>query len=293
MLSVLTIVRNREAHLAQLVEGLRRSAHQPDELVIVDMSDTPVARPAAAFPIRIERFETSGLPLAAARNRASAFARGDQLLFLDVDCIAMHDCLGRLAATLDAHDALLCADVRYLGPSGARKSWGEEELLATGAAHPVRRFPVEGLREEPDAGLFWSLAFAIRRARFEALGGFDETFTGYGAEDTDFGYRARAAGLPLIFVGGAIACHQYHDTHDPPIQHLGDIVANARRFHARWRRWPMRGWLDQFEAMGLIGWREGAPVIVRQPTAEERCATRSIWPQTSTESADMLTSGAE
>ena len=68
MLSVLTIVRNREAHLAQLVEGLRRSARQPDELVIVDMSATPVNRPAATFPIRLERFETIGLPLAAARN---------------------------------------------------------------------------------------------------------------------------------------------------------------------------------------------------------------------------------
>ncbi|MGE4304025.1 MAG: glycosyltransferase family 2 protein [Novosphingobium sp.] len=281
MLSVLTIVRNREAHLAQLVEGLRRSARQPDELVVVDMSDTPVDRPTAAFPIRVERFETIGLPLAAARNRAGAVARGDQLLFLDVDCIAMRDCPGRLSTTLDAHDALLCADVRYLGPGDARTGWEEKELLATGAPHPVRDFPVDGLREEPDAGLFWSLAFAIRRARFEALGGFDEAFTGYGAEDTDFGYRARAMGLPLLFVGGAIACHQYHDSHDPPIQHLEDIVANAQRFEARWREWPMRGWLDRFEAMGLIDWQDGAPVVLRQPTADERAATLSTWPKTS------------
>ena len=40
--SVLTIVRNRAAHLDQLVEGLRRSATPPAELVVVDMSDVPV-----------------------------------------------------------------------------------------------------------------------------------------------------------------------------------------------------------------------------------------------------------
>jgi hypothetical protein len=61
-ISVLTIVRNRSAHLAQLVEGLRRSDRQPDELIIVDMSDEPVEVGAASFPVRIDRFETQGLP---------------------------------------------------------------------------------------------------------------------------------------------------------------------------------------------------------------------------------------
>lgn len=278
MLSVLTMVRNREAHLIQLVEGLRRSVCQPNELIVVDMSDTPIEVPAAGFPIRIGRMETDGLPLAAARNRAAAMASGDQLLFLDVDCIAMRDCLGRLSETLDRHDALLCADVRYLGPDDARESWDETALLAAGAAHPVRCFPLTGVREERHAGLFWSLAFAIRRLRFEALGGFDEAFTGYGAEDTDFGYRAREMRLPLLFVGGAIACHQYHDSYDPPVQHLDDVVANARRFHARWHEWPMHGWLDQFTQMGLVEWLAGVPVVRRQPTAAERAATLSTWP---------------
>ncbi|MFL9841893.1 glycosyltransferase [Sphingomonas sp. ST-64] len=288
MLSVLTMVRNREAHLIQLVEGLRRSLRKPDELIVVDMSDTPIDAPAAGFPIRIARMETEGLPLAAARNHAAAMARGEQLLFLDVDCIAMRDCLGRLSETLDRHDALLCADVRYLGPDDARGDWEETALLAAGAAHPVRSFPASGVREERQAGLFWSLAFAIRRARFEALGGFDAAFTGYGGEDTDFGYRARETGLPLLFVGGAIACHQYHDSYDPPVQHLDDIVANARRFHARWHEWPMGGWLDQFTRMGLVDWEAGAPVVRRQPTAAERAASLSTWPASAIRVDDPL-----
>ncbi|RSU45239.1 hypothetical protein DAH51_28105 [Sphingobium yanoikuyae] len=135
---------------------------------------------------------------------------------------------------------------------GRSGSWEEADLLARGRAHPVRSFPARGVREERNAGLFWSLAFALRRSTFETLGGFDEGFSGYGAEDTDFGFRAAAAGHKLLFVGGAIACHQYHITYEPPVQHVADIVRNARHFHARWGRWPMEGWLADFERLGLV-----------------------------------------
>lgn len=40
--SVLTIVRNRTAHLENLIEGVRRSARKPDEIVIIDMNDEPI-----------------------------------------------------------------------------------------------------------------------------------------------------------------------------------------------------------------------------------------------------------
>jgi GT2 family glycosyltransferase len=274
--SVLTIVRNRGAHLQQLVEGLRRSERQPDELVIVDMSNTPVGVASAAFPICLDRFETGGLPLAAARNKAASLAQFENLIFLDVDCIPLSGCVGTLAATLADHDALLCADVRYLGPDDARGVWTEAGLLAAGRPHPVRSFPAEGAREEINAGLFWSLAFALKRSRFLSLGGFDENFTGYGAEDTDFGFRASGAGIRLLFVGQAIACHQHHDSYDPPLQHLEDIVRNAGHFRARWGRWPMEGWLRAFEELGLIRWQDDKISILRLPTDVEIATARVV-----------------
>lgn len=267
--SALTIVRNRTAHLLELVEGLRRSAVQPDELIIVDMSDEPIDLPKAGFPILIDRFATDGLPLAAARNRAARLAMGDHLLFLDVDCIPLSPCLGKLVEVLKTHDALLCADVRYLGPDDARGAWIEDGLLAQGRPHPARDFPVAGFREEPNPGLFWSLAFALRRSTFERLGGFDEGFTGYGGEDTDFGFRAAEDGLKLLFVGGAVTCHQYHDSFEPPVQHVEDIVRNARLFHSRWGRWPMEGWLKAFASLGLIRWRTDSIDFLRPPSLIE------------------------
>jgi GT2 family glycosyltransferase len=277
-LSVLTLVRNRTEHLVNLLEGVARSAVQPDEVIVVDMSDTPVRLEGQHPLVRFERLETDGLPLAQARNHAAARATGERLVFLDVDCIPMHDCLGMLSDAIGAHDRLVCAEVRYLGSGDASGAWDEAALLAKGAVHPVRPFPAQGMEEVDNPGLFWSLAFAIRRSTFERIGGFDERFTGYGAEDTDFGFAARDAGVPLYFLGGALACHQYHSSFDPPLQHLEDIVANARRFRDKRGFWPMAGWLEQFAALGLVAWQDDALSILRQPTQCERDRAVSLWP---------------
>ena len=278
-LAVLTIVRNRTTHLVNLLEGVRRSAVQPDELIVVDMSDAPVGLSGLEPYVRIERMETGGgLPLAKARNRAAACATGDQLIFLDVDCIPMRECLGRLSEAIDATDGLICGEVRYLGPGDAAGDWDEASLIAKGKSHPVRSFPRAGLEPVSNPGLFWSLAFGIRRGTFARIGGFDERFTGYGAEDTDFGFAADRAGCPLLFLGGAMACHQYHESFDPPLQHLADIVENANRFHGKWGIWPMTGWLEQFAQLGLIAWQSDEVRILRRPSTDEIGDALSIWP---------------
>ncbi|EJU09596.1 family 2 glycosyl transferase [Sphingomonas sp. LH128] len=268
--SVLTIVRNRAGHLAQLVEGLRRSDAAPRELIVVDMGSTvPVSVEETPFPCRIERLDCEGLPLAAARNAAARAAKGDTLLFLDVDCIPMRGLIAAMTDVLDSEDGLVCAQVRYLGQDDARSDWGEADLLARSSGHPARRFPASGLRRVENAGLFWSLVFGIRRERYAGLGGFDEAFTGYGAEDTDFGFRAKAAHVPLLFMGGPGAFHQHHDVFEPPLRHFNDILRNARTFHDKWGTWPMDGWLSAFAQSGLVEWDGRSLIKLRDPTRKE------------------------
>jgi GT2 family glycosyltransferase len=272
MISVLTLVKNRECHLHNLVDGIRRNSMTPAELVIVDMSDVPVALPPCDFPVILVRHATDGLPLARARNLAAATARSQNLLFLDVDCIPAGGLIGAMDAALPENDALICAEVLYLGAGDVGEAWTERRLIETGMRHPVRRFPREGLRREDSAGLFWSLAFGVSRASFHRIGGFDERFTGYGAEDTDFGFAAREAGLDLLFLGGAGAFHQHHGVFDPPLQHFTDIVRNAEIFHRKWGVWPMHGWLEAFERQGLVALTDASLRIVRAPTQVEVAA---------------------
>jgi len=274
-LSALTLVRNRQAHLDRLVEGLMLSASPPDELIVVDMSDAPVRLPPLGFPVRVERLAGDALPLAAARNLAAALASGDILLFLDVDCIVSSAVCDRMQAVLAEHDAVICPEVLYL-PAGAVRPGplSEVDLSAAGRPHPVRPFPREGESPEGNPGLFWSLAFALRRSTFHRLGGFDETYVGYGAEDTDLGFRIAREGLPLLFAGGVPVFHQHHDGYDPPLQHFRALIANAKRFHAAWSIWPMGGWLKAMADLGLVDWSSDELTICRDPTPAEIAAAQ-------------------
>lgn len=262
-ISVLTLARGRTAHLMNLIEGLRRSETGPAELVVIDMNDELVSLAPCRFPARFVRLPGETLPLAAARNLAARLSSGEKLLFLDADCIPSRGLVGALDRALDEIDALICPKTLYLGPEDARGRWTEADLDAAGKPHPVRPFPRSGRSIEPNPGLFWSLAFGVRRATFETLGGFDEAFVGYGGEDTDLGFAAQAAGVPIVLTAEARAFHQHHPSSDPPVEHLADIVRNAEIFRRKWGRWPMEGWLAAFERDGLI--RVGAETIERLP----------------------------
>ena len=143
-----------------------------------------------------------------------------------------------------------CGDVAYEPPPTPGGRAGDRD----GARHHPARLPVpaDRVRVVDDVSLFWSLSFAVTARDFTLLGGFDEDYLGYGAEDTDFGQRLARSGGRLLFVGGAGAVHQYHPSPSPPVHHVADIVANANTFADKWGWWPMQTWLEQFRDLGLV-----------------------------------------
>lgn len=272
--AVITLNKGRGAHLARLLEGLERGT-APAACIVVEMGggDTPLPDPV--FPVKHVAFASEGLPLAAARNAGRRAAEAETLVFLDVDCIPSADLVSGLSAAVAEHDGLVCCAVRYLPAGAVQDGWREAHLDALGALHPVRSFPARGIVPSPQPGLFWSLVFGVRAETYDRLGGFDELFSGYGAEDTDLAFRADSAGVPVLFLGGPRAYHQHHPGYDPPLQHFRDIVANAGRFHERHGIWPMDGWLDGFARLGLIAAdRTDGIVVLREPTSAEIAAAR-------------------
>lgn len=256
--SCCVIARGRLGHLRNVLTGLERQCHRPDEVVVVSMSDDEVVDVAAPHPVvtatvLLDHPAGSPLPLARARNTAAEHCDGRLLVFLDVDCIPSSQLVGDYVAQQRA--GLLMGNVGYL-PAGVPDSpdrWTDDELRSRATAHPAR--PGRVLAEATSVyELFWSLNFAVQRDSWEETGGFDESYRGYGGEDTDFAYRARAAGVPAWFLSGAEAFHQYHSPSGPPVEHLADIVRNARLFHRRWGSWPMTGWLRAFADDGLVEW---------------------------------------
>ena len=271
-ISVITLHKDRPRHLRRLIEGLTRDGFTGD-LVIAEMGSVT---PLPSLPFAVTQLDVRGgvLPLAKARNAGRAAATGSRLVFLDVDCISANGMVSVLADVLEQHDAFVCAQVRYLRED-VRNGWTEADLVASSEMHPDRVFPTSGVQAVAHPGLFWSLAFAVRANTFDRLRGFDETFTGYGGEDTDLAFRAHDAGIPLLLCADATAFHQPHDSFEPPLQHFTDVMRNASLFRERHGAWPMQGWLDGFQTLGLIERAAaGGYRIVRAPTAQEIAAAR-------------------
>jgi len=261
--AVVTIASGRHTHLERQHAALGRSTRRPDDYIVVAMDDPALlewAPAAAPHPLVVALDAPTGrLPLAAARNLGARLAieRGAELLvFLDVDCIPVTGLLERYAEAAAAQpDALLTGAVGYLPEETDYDDPGS--WAGTARVHSFRPDPAAGVAEAGSHELFWSLSFAAASALWQRIGGFDEGYSGYGGEDTDFGLRARERGVTVLWIGGATALHQHHPTADPPVQHLDDILANGARFAGRWGFWPMRGWLDAFEQRGLVT-RDGA-----------------------------------
>ena len=281
-ISVLTLVHRRAPHLLNLLEGLRQSERPPDEVVIVYMNEPDDYRlPPLPYPVRSGhvRSEATNLPLAEARNQAAGQAQYDRLVFLDVDCIPETNLLTRYEQALSQFSGLLMGEVHYLPAQAAQAGWTFPRLRRRAIPHPARPVVTDLVQPETRYELFWSLSFGLHRATFDQLEGFDTGYQGYGAEDTDLAFTARQQGVPFA-LSSACAYHQHHAVYRPPLQHLEDIVVNARYFHQKWQRWPMEGWLRAFRTAGLIDWQEkGNRIrILRHPNPSEIEAARSDAP---------------
>ncbi len=268
--AVVTIVAGRHRHLRNQQRGLLSGTRLPEHYVVVAMDDPEALRLTSSGPLSgsactIHPMEISaerGLPLAAARNlgaTAALAAGADTLIFLDVDCVPSPSLVGVYSTSVAAEPvpALHCGVVRYLGAEVDAGVIPAAELF--GAPHPARPSPTAGTTiSSQDWPLFWSLSFAVSNITWRQLGGFYEEYVGYGGEDTDLGYLAFRRGVHLSWLGGADAFHQYHQTEQPPVRHLHDIIDNATIFHRRWGFWPMQGWLNAFAELGLADYDAAA-----------------------------------
>ncbi len=279
--SVVTLAGGRPDHLRNVVAGLGRQSRLPVELIVAVMQDETYDLPDAPFPVRQMMIATdAGLPLATARNAAAKAAAGEVLVFLDMDCIPTPTLVADYATALGELDGLLMGEVMYL-PGGATAGedgagdWSYEDFAAVAVRHSDRQGPpAHGIERCGDYRCFWSLNFAMRRATFLASGGFDERYVGYGGEDTDFGKTIAEAGIPIAWIRGGLAYHQYHPHHMPPVHHLDSVVRNAELFESKWGYRTMDHWLHAFALMGLIDAAPGRPIrILRRPDAADRALT--------------------
>ena len=194
-LSVVVSTHQRRPLVERLLDALaaqRLGDHQIEVVVVADgcTDGTADMVPRWSSRLTVRVVEQSQRGLAAARNRGAAVATGSVLVFCDDDIVPGPDFLRALG------DA--CADgATVVMPLVRVADWVPDGLLS----REQRTWDCEvakAMRDgRPTIDHVHFIATAIRRDCFEALGGFDVSFTeagAWGKEDTELAYRLSVAG---------------------------------------------------------------------------------------------------
>jgi GT2 family glycosyltransferase len=137
---------------------------------------------------------------AMARNAGIAAALGKVVLFTDSDIIPAPDLLRRHLAHHERDEPLA-----VVGMEVQVDSYEEYERKRD---DPESRHPLHGLKPKRLTWLYFLTGNAsVRRSDLERVGGFDESFTGYGHEDLELGYRLQHAGVRIVYEPRAVNYH--------------------------------------------------------------------------------------
>jgi GT2 family glycosyltransferase len=181
------------AHVAgpsfeRCLSSLRALSPPPDEIIIVDASGNGRCT-GAARTSGFRVLETAGAQgPAVARNLGAAAARGELLLFFDADVAVPTDAVARIRRHFSSAPDLAAVIGSYDDAPADPGFMSQYKNL-------VHRYVHQTSRE--DASTFWGACGAVRRASFEAVGGFDERYARASIEDIELGYRLRAAGKAI------------------------------------------------------------------------------------------------
>jgi len=220
------------SRLPQLLLTLRSIAAQQDvpiECIVIEQAQThEVERELPLWVRYIHQDATEAGPYKRAQtfNAGAAAARGRILVLHDNDILVPERYAAELVARCsDGFDALdLKRFIFYLTEEATARMLASGTLR--GDEHSVS--VIQNLRGG---------SIAITRAAYEAIGGFDESFVGWGGEDVEFWERAetlrtnRFGYLPIVHLWHAPQSEKLQDNEAPAVKRyyeLANVPAQQR-----------------------------------------------------------------
>jgi glycosyltransferase involved in cell wall biosynthesis len=233
-LSVVITTYNRPDALAAVLAACFLQDDKNFEIIIADDGSTAntrdcVARLAAGAPVPVKHVwqPDDGFRAAMARNRGTLAATGDYIIFLDGDCVPQRDFIARHRAL--AQQGFLVSGSRILLSQALTERALRDgidvaglsivERLRLRLAGDMNKF-LQTVVRWPDVGrvrrkFSWrrikSCNLGVWKADLMAVNGFDESFTGWGHEDSDLVVRLFHAGV--LRKDGAMATEVLHLWH--------------------------------------------------------------------------------
>jgi glycosyltransferase involved in cell wall biosynthesis len=250
---------NRPDALAAVLEGYLAQDDQDFEMVVADDGSTPDTKALvdafaarAGFPVKHVWHEDRGFRAAAIRNRGVAATGADYLIFTDGDCIPppwfvrAHKRLAEKGHFLSGNRILMSEPFtrEVLEGKVPVQRWGMLKWLGARLAGrinrwmPLLRLPDVGLRRRArqDWRGIMSCNISLWRADLEKVTGVDESFSGWGMEDSDLVVRLYRAGVRHKSARfAAPVFHLWHREND-----RSRLAANQERFQEALRSGRVR-----------------------------------------------------
>jgi len=137
---------------------------------------------------------------AAARNAGIAAARGEIVLFNDADILASPDLISTHLRRHRERSGIAVVGLEVQVRDLAEYEYKRVHPEARGHLHPPSRKRLSWL-------YFLTGNASVRRSDLLRAGSFDESFTGYGHEDLELGYRLHRIGIEILYEPKAVNYH--------------------------------------------------------------------------------------
>jgi len=233
-ISVVVTTYNRPDALEAVVEACFLQDDKNFEIIIADDGSTAntrdcIERLAKRAPVPVKHVwqPDDGFRAAMARNRGILAATGDYIIFLDGDCVPQRDFIARHRAL--AQPGHLVSGSRILLGQALTERALREHIDVAGLTLGQRlrarlsgdmNKVIQTMLRWPDVGrvrrkFSWrrikSCNLAVWKSDLVTVNGFDESFTGWGHEDSDLVVRLFHAGV--LRKDGALATEVLHLWH--------------------------------------------------------------------------------
>ena len=182
-------------------------AQAPAEVVVADngSSDGSVEMVQREYPAVTLVLSPENPGYGAGANRAISRCTAGFVLLLNSDTELQPGALAALAEYLSLHDRVGMIGPRLLNPD---RTLQESCFAFPRPLRPLTRARLYSFPHDRPRRVPWVIgaALAIRRSAFDAVGGFDETFSMY-YEEVDLAYRLARAGWETHFTPSAEVIH--------------------------------------------------------------------------------------
>lgn len=205
---------NAPDFLARLLRELPRQTypHELIEVVIVDDGSTEspysVFAAAEAQFVDFARFSlvrhAANKGRAGARNSGIVASSGEVLIFCDADCYPAPDFIEKMVSYHAQYRLVAVrANMRILPVIRQRSAflrYRDSRYIGARTNREKRGLSMNNLPPT----YFATGGISVERASIMAVGLFDETFSGYGGEDEEMGFRLFCSGVRIIFGADAV-----------------------------------------------------------------------------------------